>query len=472
MDAFSSADLVTWTKHDGILDRADVKWAKRAMWAPSVVEKDGWYYLFFGANDIQNDQQLGGIGVARSRQPNGPFKDYLGKPLIDRFHNGAQPIDQFVFKDATARTTSSTAAGGTATSRSSTTTSPASCRLPTARSFKEITPQGYVEGAFMLLKDGKYYFMWSEGGWTGPNYAVAYAIGTSPFGPFERVGRILQQDPAVATGAGHHSVLQAPRSGQLVHRLSPPAARRDRPQSPRRVHRRAALRRKGIHSSGGDYDDRRRRRSGAVNEDGRRVRYHSQFGQDQFVREKLLPGPTGYFIEIGADDGVDKSNTMAFEEAGWTGLCIEPSPERFKALQANRRCECLNLAISSTEGHEQFLDILGYGKGLSGIVRHYDPRHVARIANETVDNPLTRGRCEVTVPTRRLDALLAERGVTHVDFCSIDVEGSELEVLESIDFRRGARSTSSPSKTCTATSGSARGCKRMVSRCTRRSART
>lgn len=49
---------------------------------------------------------------------------------------------------------------------------------------------------------------WSEGGWTGPNYAVAYAVGDSPFGPFERVGTILQQDPAVATGAGHHSVLR------------------------------------------------------------------------------------------------------------------------------------------------------------------------------------------------------------------------------------------------------------------------
>jgi beta-xylosidase len=64
----------------------------------------------------------------------------------------------------------------------------------------------------MLQKDGKYYFMSSEGGWTGPNYAVAYAVGSSPFGPFERVGKILQQDPAVATGAGHHSVLQSPRS--------------------------------------------------------------------------------------------------------------------------------------------------------------------------------------------------------------------------------------------------------------------
>jgi hypothetical protein len=43
---------------------------------------------------------------------------------------------------------------------------------------------------------------------------VAYAIGTSPLGPFVRAGKILQQDPAVATGAGHHAVLQSPRSGK------------------------------------------------------------------------------------------------------------------------------------------------------------------------------------------------------------------------------------------------------------------
>ena len=68
-----------------------------------------------------------------------------------------------------------------------------------------------------------------QGGWTGPNYAVAYAIGDTPLGPFERVATILQQDPAVATGAGHHSVLQAPRSGRwyiVYHRR--PLGRRDR----------------------------------------------------------------------------------------------------------------------------------------------------------------------------------------------------------------------------------------------------
>jgi hypothetical protein len=52
--------------------------------------------------------------------------------------------------------------------------------------------------------------MWSEGGWTGPDYFVAYAISDSPFGPFERVDRILQQDSTIATGAGHHSIIHVP----------------------------------------------------------------------------------------------------------------------------------------------------------------------------------------------------------------------------------------------------------------------
>src|SRR4051812_2754792 len=102
-DAFSSPDLVNWTKHENILDNTEIKWAKRAMWAPAIVEKDGKYYFFFAANDIQNDQSTGGIGIAVADKPQGPFKDYLGHPLIDKFHNKAQPIDQFVFKDKDAQ---------------------------------------------------------------------------------------------------------------------------------------------------------------------------------------------------------------------------------------------------------------------------------------------------------------------------------------------------------------------------------
>lgn len=208
-DAFSSKDLVTWTKHSKILDTSNVKWAKRAVWAPSIIQKDGKYFLFFGANDIQSDNEYGGIGVALADKPAGPFKDYLKKPLIDKFHNGAQPIDQFIFKD---NDEYYLIYGGWKHCNIAHLKKDFTGFIPYSDGsiFKEITPENYVEGPFMFKKDGKYYFMWSEGGWTGPNYSVAYAISDSPFGPFKRIGKILQQDPKIATGAGHHSVIQNP----------------------------------------------------------------------------------------------------------------------------------------------------------------------------------------------------------------------------------------------------------------------
>ena len=99
LDAFSSSDLKHWTKHPRVLSTKDVQWARRAMWAPAIAHHNGHYFLFFAANDIQSDNDLGGIGIAIADKPEGPFHDYLGRPLIDKFHNGAQPIDQCVFQD-------------------------------------------------------------------------------------------------------------------------------------------------------------------------------------------------------------------------------------------------------------------------------------------------------------------------------------------------------------------------------------
>lgn len=206
-DAFSSTDLVRWTKHEKVLDTSNVKWAKRAVWAPAIVEKNGKYYLFFGANDIQNNTEYGGIGVAVADKPEGPFKDLIGKPLIDQFHNGAQPIDQFIFKDKDGQYY--IIYGGWQHCNIARLSNDFTALVPfeDGTTFKEITPKNYVEGPFMFIKNNKYYFMWSEGGWTGPDYSVAYAIADSPFGPFERVGKILQQDATIATGAGHHSII-------------------------------------------------------------------------------------------------------------------------------------------------------------------------------------------------------------------------------------------------------------------------
>lgn len=97
-DCFSSKDLITWTKHERIIDNSRISWLRRALWAPAAVEKDGKYYLFFGANDV-HEGEIGGIGVAVADNPAGPFEDLLGKPLIGEIVNGAQPIDQYVFKD-------------------------------------------------------------------------------------------------------------------------------------------------------------------------------------------------------------------------------------------------------------------------------------------------------------------------------------------------------------------------------------
>ncbi|MDD2436588.1 MAG: glycoside hydrolase family 43 protein [Massilibacteroides sp.] len=208
-DCFSSKDLITWTKHSNILDTAEVKWAKRAMWAPAVLRKDNKYYLFFGANDV-HEGEVGGIGVAVSDRPEGPYKDLLGRPLINEIVNGAQPIDQFVFQDKDGAYYMYY--GGWRHCNVVKLNDDFTGLIPfdDGEIYKDVTPENYVEGPFMFIKDDKYYFMWSEGGWTGPDYSVAYAISDSPFGPFDRVGKILQQDPDVATGAGHHSVMHIP----------------------------------------------------------------------------------------------------------------------------------------------------------------------------------------------------------------------------------------------------------------------
>lgn len=220
-DAFSSPDLINWTKHSSVLDSAAIKWAKRAMWAPAVVEKNRKYYFFFGANDIQSNKEYGGIGVAVSDKPQGPFKDHLGKPLVDSFINGAQPIDQFVFKDLDG--SYYLIYGGWRHCNIAKLNNNFTGFVPMKDGilFKEITPEGFVEGAFMLWRKGKYYFMWSEGGWTGPDYCVAYAISDSPFGPFKRIGKVLEQDTTIANGAGHHSVINVPGTDEwyiIYHR--------------------------------------------------------------------------------------------------------------------------------------------------------------------------------------------------------------------------------------------------------------
>ena len=207
MDAFSSRDLVHWIKHSRVLSSDSINWLKSALWAPAVIEANGKYYFYFGANDV-HEGEVGGIGVAVADRPVGPFKDALGKPLIGEIVNGAQPIDQFVFKDDDGQYYMYYGGWGHCNMVKMGADLTSIVPFEDGEIYKEVTPDNYVEGPFMLKRNGKYYFMWSEGGWRGPDYCVAYAIADSPFGPFERIGKILEQDENVGRGAGHHSLVK------------------------------------------------------------------------------------------------------------------------------------------------------------------------------------------------------------------------------------------------------------------------
>ncbi len=164
-------------------------------------------------------------------------------------------------------------------------------------------------------------------------------------------------------------------------------------------------------------------------------KFYSQYEQDKVLYNTYFENfNNGFFLEVGADDGIDKSNTKFFEDLGWDGICIEPSYDRFEMLTQNRKCLCVNKAVSKERGRHDFLDILGYGKGLSGLVKNYDPRHVERIEKDT-ESSNTFSKRKIQVESLPLSEILEENNISKIDYCSIDVEGSEIDLLESIDFK-------------------------------------
>jgi beta-xylosidase len=205
-EAWSATDLAEWQHEGTILSFADVPWStNRAAWAPSMAFKNGRYHFYFSAGDGA------GLGVAVSDCPQGPFVDALGHPLVIEYHHGAQPIDAHCFLDDDGQAYLYWGGWSHAVvARLS------DDMLSLAEPPREVTPEGYVEGSFMLRRAGRYYFMWSEGSWGDPTYGVAYAMSDSPYGPFHREGVVLRSDHSLATSAGHHSVLRLPDEDRYV----------------------------------------------------------------------------------------------------------------------------------------------------------------------------------------------------------------------------------------------------------------
>lgn len=207
LDAFHSKDLVNWTKEEAIIKMEDFPHIWRAVWAPTIIEKNGRYYLIFASNDIQSNEEVGGLEIAVSDTPDGPFRKIMDKPLIDRFIYNAQPIDAHLFKDDDG--TIYLYYGGWSHCNVAIMNEDMTGFVPNAEGeiFKEITPPNYVEGPCMLKKDDIYYFMWSIGGWGDGSYRVQYCSAPSPFGPFDKAETILEAQRPLAEGPGHHGYL-------------------------------------------------------------------------------------------------------------------------------------------------------------------------------------------------------------------------------------------------------------------------
>ncbi|KAL7459547.1 hypothetical protein ACHAWC_011342 [Mediolabrus comicus] len=126
----------------------------------------------------------------------------------------------------------------------------------------------------------------------------------------------------------------------------------------------------------------------------------------------------GIFLEMGALDGITFSNTLMFEQClGWNGLLIEANPKSFTKLRENRPCAITVGEAACKVDDGPTLRLAG-NEGVASIVK-----------DDAKDNV-------VEVPCRPLSQMLEENGIDRINFFSLDVEGAELAVLQTLDWEK------------------------------------
>jgi FkbM family methyltransferase len=162
------------------------------------------------------------------------------------------------------------------------------------------------------------------------------------------------------------------------------------------------------------------------------MKYFGQYQQDEIIDVLLQKKHHGFFLDIGAHDGITYSNSYFFEKyRNFNGICLEPNPLVFEKLIKNRKCDCLNSAASYADGFAKFTKISGYSEMLSGLEEFRDPRHNDRAKIEINVNG---GEIEtIEVATVNVNRLVENRSI---DFITIDIEGGELDVLKTLDFNK------------------------------------
>jgi FkbM family methyltransferase len=157
---------------------------------------------------------------------------------------------------------------------------------------------------------------------------------------------------------------------------------------------------------------------------------YSQLKQDLAVLEFYKNKKGGYFIEIGASDGIEFSNTYLLEkEYEWKGICVEPIPSKMDALKKNRPNSIyVDKAVYNQSGLKLSFDIANDFDLLSGLSDTICHLHKQRVdANKTT----------IIVETITLNDMLEQANApAFIDYISLDVEGVEFEILSIFDFSK------------------------------------
>jgi FkbM family methyltransferase len=156
---------------------------------------------------------------------------------------------------------------------------------------------------------------------------------------------------------------------------------------------------------------------------------HSQLGQDVEVIKFYDNKYDGFFIEIGASDGINLSNTYLLEsQYKWKGICCEPIPKNFEKLIKNRpNSICYNEAVYNKSGLTVTFYISNKNDLLSGIADYIDRHKSTVYSNNT----------SIHVQTiSLLDVLNNANAPSFIEYMSLDTEGSEFEILKNFDFEK------------------------------------
>jgi len=162
----------------------------------------------------------------------------------------------------------------------------------------------------------------------------------------------------------------------------------------------------------------------------RKRKYYGQYGEDAKIFPLFQGQSNGFFVEVGAMEGIRFSNTYLFERLGWQGICVEPHPRYFALLKKNRSRAILVSAAVGKEDKEKVNFYLNYRGSLSSLDNSLEKFF------QTHYSQWFGGYSKIQVPMMTLNTLLSANHVpAGFDILSIDTEGTDWEVLVGFDIR-------------------------------------